>query len=112
MTNNQIIASSIMQQLGGSKFKAMTGCKDVYAIDNGLQFKLPSRFAKKSINCVQIKLNGNDLYDVSFIAITNRKDPKFGVRMPFAKDVSKFEDIYCDQLQEIFTRETGLDTHL
>lgn len=112
MTNNQIIATEILNQLGGNKFRVMTGAKDMIATESGLQFKLPSRFAKQGINCVQIKLNGMDLYDIKFIKITNRKHAEYNIRVPHAIDVSEFNDIYNDQLQEIFTQETGLDTHL
>ncbi len=31
-------------------------------IENGLQFKLPARFAAKGINCAQITLESSDTY--------------------------------------------------
>ncbi len=111
-TANQQIATTILKQMGGNKIKVMTGMKDIFAIENGLQFKLPANFAAKKINCVQVTLNANDTYDMKFISITKKKDPTYGVMMPVTKDVEVVNGVYCEQLQEIFTKVTGLDTHL
>jgi hypothetical protein len=100
-TANQEIAKFVLQQLGGSKFLAMTGAKDLVAIKNGLQFKLP-RYAELKINVVRIVLNELDNYDVEFGSLRGLN----------YKVVSKHEGIYGDMLQELFTAQTGLDTHL
>lgn len=96
------IAQTILAQLGGNKFIAMTGAKNLADLGNGLQFKLPSNFAKNKINCVSIKLNEMDLYDVKF----------FNIRGVNLKTIAVCEDVYSEDLQNIFTDHTGLDTHL
>ena len=99
--SNQI-AQTIMQQIGGNRFAVMTGAKQFVALGNGLQFKLPSNFAKKGINCIKITLTPADLYDVEF----------FKIRGMNVTEVEKSEGLYADMLQSEFRRVTGLDTHL
>jgi hypothetical protein len=94
------VASTILQQLGGNKFIAMTGAKYLAKDKNSFQFRLPR--AKDGINFVKITLNGKDLYDIDFGRIS-------GTNYKIIKQVN---DIYFDQLQEIFTQYTGLYTHL
>lgn len=101
MTRNQEIATIIRNQLGHRMF-AMTGAKDFVAIDSGLQFKMPSNFAKDGINCVQITLTPADLYDVKYMKI----------RGMTVKDIAVSEGLYADMLHKDFREKTGLDTHL
>ena len=96
------IAQTILQQLGGNKFIVMTGAKTLVAHENGLSFRLPTNFAKKKINYVKITLDANDLYTVEFIYIR-------GINMTA---IVVHDDVYAEMLQELFTAETGLDTHL
>ncbi len=102
------IANTILQQLGGHKFVVMTGAKDFLGLESGLRFRLPGGggYTKNGINKVEIDLQPDDLYTVRFskIRFTNRIDLQ-------TKTVSEFYGIYNDQLQSIFTAETGLDTH-
>lgn len=100
--DNVAVATTILQQLGGNKFKVMTGAKNIFANGNGLSFQLPSRGAAKGINHVHIILDPSDTYTVIF-----NKVVKYTV-----KEIARYSDIYCDMLQSLFTRETGLDTHL
>lgn len=95
------IAQTILAQLGGNKFVAMTGAKSFVGIENGLMFMLP-RGAKNKANKVRITLTPADLYKVEFMKIR-------GVEL---KTISAHEEIYCDMLQELFTKETGLETRL
>ena len=104
MNYNQV-AKTILEQLGGGKFRAMTGAKHFLSIPEGcgaLSFQLPSR----KINYVKITLNGGDLYDLEFSRIAGPK------KMFAKKVVSEHRDVFADQLQDIFTEATGLDTHL
>lgn len=92
-------SSTILTQLGGNRFVKMTGARDLVALEDGLQFRLPARFARDSINRVCIKLNAGDLYDVEFGKVGRKKDPEFGVMMPSYAALRSVEGIYSDQLQ-------------
>jgi hypothetical protein len=104
VSNNQYIAETILQQLGGNAFRAMTGARAFVAISYGLQFHLPTtrHFVKRGINVVRITLTPMDVYDMEFGKIQ-------GFDYAVLKTVN---GVYCDQLQSVFTEVTGLDTHL
>ena len=97
------IAQTIMQQLGGQRFAAITGAHSWASDDKSLSFRVPR--AKNNIRGVVIELNGRDLYDMRFVA--SRIKPKIEVY-----NVAEYSDVYDTQLQELFTKETGLITHL
>ena len=98
------IANTIIMQLGGCRFKAMTGARNFFATETGLTFRIPGGggFAKNGINHITINLNSLDLYDMEFKR----------VRGSSVKTVAERNGIYNDMLQSIFTAETGLNTHL
>ena len=96
------VANTILQQLGGSKFLAMTGAKNLGHTTKSLQFRLPANFASGGINYVKITLNGRDLYDVGFGKLR-------GLKYTIVK-IDK--NIYADMLRDLFTQRTGLDTSL
>ena len=98
------IAQTILQQLGGNKFVKMTGAKHLVALKDGLAFKLPStrHFVKEGINYVKIILNPLDLYDIEYGTI---KGFDYNIK-------ATANGLYCDMLQENFTRTTGLYTSL
>jgi len=100
------VAIRTLQQIGGNKFIAMTGAKNIVSDGNSLNFKLPNNFAKKGINFVKITLMPTDTYKMVFSKITWRK------YVPTIKLIQEYTDVYNDQLQELFTEATGLDTHL
>lgn len=105
-TLDRSIALTILEQLGGNRFLAMTGARNLVAARDGLRFKLPARFAKDGINFVSITLTPADLYDMSFGTMA-------GASKLFAvTERVRFEGVYFDQLQSLFTDATGLDTHL
>ena len=94
------IAQTILAQLGGNRFLAMTGAKQLCDLGDGIMFNLP-RGAKNKANKVAIRLDG-DLYTVDFfsgrgVSITSR---------------GTFDMIYGDRLAALFTEQTGFDTHL
>lgn len=101
--SNLNVANAILQQFGGRQFIAMTGAKDMIGRPDGLSFKLPR--AAKGINCVRVTLDPSDTYTVEFLRLG--RSPKFTVT-----PVSTHADIYCDMLQDVFTRQTGLYTRL
>ena len=95
-------AETILRQLGGRRFIAMTGSKD-FVTDNKkrrLMFKIGRN--SKNINFVEIKLNIMDTYDMNF----------YKLRMGKLTLKSKSNGVYNDQLQSVFTKHTGLDTRL
>jgi len=98
------IANEILKQLGGHKFVIMTGAKDILALDNGLRLRLPGGggHTKNGINYIIIELAANDTYDMQFFKANKKGNHK----------ISGFSCVYDDQLQDIFTAETGLETHL
>ncbi len=101
------IASTILQQLGGSRFIVMTGARHFMAVTDGmggLSFRLPAKnfYTKDGINYVKIILNDSDLYDATFGKL----------RGSDYKIMKEYKDLYFDALQEVFTDVTGLDTHL
>lgn len=101
-----------LQQLGGARFRAMTGAKDFAALTDGrtLRFRLPGKsgFVSQGINHVEIRLDESDTYTIKFYRVKR----KAGDLMPTITEIEKREDIYCDVLQEVFTRVTGLATRL
>lgn len=98
------IAKTILEQLGGNRFIAMTGARDLVAHADGLSFRLPRGFAKNKCTHVRIKLTPADLYDVTFQAYNARK--------LILREISTHDGIYADSLRELFTAETGLDCTL
>jgi len=120
MDTSKEVAQTILTQLGGHRFGAMTGAKNFasHGPEKGtlgaLSFTLPSRFAKDGINYVKITLAFSDTYTIEFIKIGPRPSLK---QMMAGKEqtittVKKLEDIYADQLQSAFSRVTGLDHRL
>lgn len=94
------VAETILAQLGGNRFKVMTGACSFSSGKDCLTFRLKTN--PKRINAVRITLTPLDLYKMEFIKIK-----KFEVVVD--KEV---DGVYCDQLQEVFTNHTGLYTHL
>jgi len=102
MKTDTTIATTILDQLGGRKFIAMTGARDFVAWTNGLTFRVPGTMTRKRINAVRITLEPSDTYTVVF----------FAIRGVTVKEVSKHEDIYADMLGELFRDVTGLETRM
>ena len=102
--DNQV-AKIILQQIGGRRFVAMTGCHDFINLGNGLRMSLSRN--KTSANRLEIIYNGgSDLYNVRFYRQSiNHKT--FEVTI---KDIKTIDGVYCDMLEDIFTDVTGLYT--
>ena len=101
MTANQEIAKTIIQQLGGNKFIAMTGAHTLFAIEKGVTFRLPY-FPECRINFIRIRLNAMDTYDVDYIRVRGESHTI----------VKEDKGLYFDMLQSAFTEATGLNTSL
>lgn len=97
--SNQV-AAIILQQLGGNRFIAMTGAKNLCAGERSVSAKIGKNAGK--VTHIAVTLNAADTYDMRFINIR-------GINM---KDVANVEGVYADQLQRVFTDVTGMDTHL
>jgi hypothetical protein len=102
-------AGIILQQLGGQRFRVMTGAKH-FKVRNaklgGLFFRLPARqgYVLNGINAVEIVLEHNDTYTVEFL--------RFRGVMLAPVVVHALDGVYAEDLQEIFTHYTGLYTSL
>jgi hypothetical protein len=106
------IAKTILQQLGGNKFLAMTGAKNLMSDGNKLHMTLPKNMSKA--NRLTITLDPNDTYQIRFFKLTGGKlnMKTFEYSEIKEKDIKVSDGIYADQLQDIFTSITGMYTHL
>jgi hypothetical protein len=95
------VAATILAQLGGQKFIAMTGAKDFLNNGDGLTFRIPR---SNDITHVTITLDVNDLYRVTFNRWNARR-----LEMTIVHTVG---DVYADMLPALFTEQTGLHTSL
>jgi len=96
------ISKTILAQLGGRRFIAMTGARDFIGGTDYLMFRLPRGLAKNGINKVKITLDWTDTYIVEAMRLG-----------PVACEIlEKVDFVYADALQSVFTSLTGLDTHL
>lgn len=109
---NQTVATTIHQQIGGQRFIVMTGSKIILCKNDGIIYKLAKN--KTMANELKITLNGNDLYDLEFskhaYPTLNKKTWEWQPEKK--KVVMEYKNIYCDQLEEIFTETTGMTTRL
>jgi len=94
---DMIVANTILRQLGGNRFAAMTGAKNFVGSKDALNFKIGRNAAK--IASVNIRLNNWDLYDMTFYRANCK--------------IENVEEMICaDDLERIFTSNTGMDTRL
>jgi hypothetical protein len=98
------IAQTILSQLGGNRFCAMTGAKNLLNGGDYLQFDLGRGALNKATKC-RVLLTADDLYTVTFYK-WNRKE--------LTMDVvgNEYEGIPADKLQTFFTIATGFATRL
>lgn len=96
------VARVILDQLGGSRFIAMTGANSFAGGADYLMFRLPRKFAKNGINKVKISLHWTDTYIVEAMRLG-----------PLACEIiESTESVYAEDLQGVLTSMTGLDTSL
>lgn len=88
------IAQEILNQLGGNRFIAMTGAKNLLNGGTYLQFDLGR--GKK----VRVNLDPSDTYTVTLY--------KWNARALECKTVAERSDVYAENLREVFTDLTGL----
>jgi len=92
------IANTILSQLGGNRFIAMTGARDFVFSGNSLSFRLPANFARDGITHVTIRLDPSDTYSVEFKRLR-------GLNIT---DKGSVSDVYAETLRTVFTERTGL----
>jgi len=102
------VSTIILQQLGGNRFLAMTGAKDLLAMDTagkvGLRMRLPANLTKGRATHLEVVLTERDDYTLAlFKSATLRRE---------RQDLDVREGVYVDNLRAVFTDMTGLDTHL
>lgn len=95
LTRNQEIAEIIRKQVGAEAL-ACLGAHNLFAIENGFQFKIRG---STKINTIQIILEPSDTYKVRFLKV----GVKSGVKI-----VAETDDIYWDMLHDIIEKYTGL----
>ena len=95
------VARIIWEQLGGNKFRMMTGAKNLLNLGDGLAMKL-GRNSSNS-NYLKITLNSMDTYDMMFAKLTKKGE---------LKSVSEYKNVYNDLMRGTFTAHTGMYTSL
>lgn len=100
-TRNTEVAVTILDQLGGNRFKVMTGAKHLMAIESGLSFRFPAHFAKNGINHIEIRLNSSDTYDIRFVKVG--RAPNYKVTI-----IAEISGVYVDMLRKTIEVNTGL----
>ncbi len=98
--SNREVAATILSQLGGNRFVAMTGSSSFVYGDNMLNFRVGSN--PKRVKAVRITLEPSDTYKVEFLVMRNLK----------MITLSEASGVYCDNLREVFENHTGLLTSL
>ena len=112
------MAEQILLQLGGRQFAAMTGSSHFLADRNSLSMRLVRN--QSGANRLCITLRGDDLYDMAFFYY---RLPQYRVRNGKVVEIPEvhreiktyegvFEGVFCDQLRELFTEATGLETRM
>lgn len=95
------VAKTILEQLGGNKFAAMTGAKNFVSDTNSLTFTIGKNAAKvnKVVVCYD---RSNDEYNVGF----------YNVRGFEAKTIRNVDGVQADRLCAVVEDVTGLRTSL
>ena len=92
------VARTILNQLGGKQFTALTGAKDFVAGEDRLIFRIGRN--PKRVTHVRVTLLPSDTYLMEFIR----------VRAGIVDTLHEASGVYFDQLQDIFEAHTGLLT--
>ena len=99
--NRMRVAKTILEQLGGNKFRMMTGAKNLAGDENSLSMRI-GRNSSNS-NYLKITLNSMVTYDMKFCKLTRKFEEK---------SVTEYSNIYNDMLTDQFTAHTGMYTKL
>lgn len=100
MTSDPSVSNTILSQLGGNRFSTMVGMKYATHSSRTLSFQIGRN--PKNVSGVHIELEHDDTYTMTFFRIRNLR----------VEEIAKIPEIYAEQLREVFTRYTGLETSL
>ena len=95
------IANEIYRQLGGNRFRVMTGAKNMVSTENGIRMRIGRN--KTNANYMEVVVNSMDLYDITFAKVT---------KMGEMKSVRTYDNVYNDMLVSLFESHTGMYTSL
>jgi len=95
------VANEIYRQLGGNRFRVMTGAKNMVSTENGIRMRIGRN--KTNANFMEIVLNESDLYDITFAKVTRNFE---------MKSVKTYDNVYNDMLVSLFESHTGMYTSL
>lgn len=96
------VPTAILRQLGGNRFKTMTGASSFAGDETMLSFRLPARITKHRAWGMRIVLQPNDLYRLELLTMKDFE----------VKTVDRRDDVFVEDLRGVFTEMTGLDTSL
>jgi len=97
-TQTMKVAETILEQLGGGMFLAMTGAKNLVGAPDSLTMKVGKN--DKKVTHVRITLEPTDTYRVEFLRVTGR-----GLNVETLAAVGL---VYVDALRSTFEAHTGL----
>lgn len=100
MASDPSVSNTIMSQLGGNRFCIMVGVKYPTYSSRTLSFQIGAN--SKKVTGVHIELDNNDTYTMTFFRIRNLR----------VEECAKVEGVYAENLREVFTRHTGIETSL
>lgn len=94
------IPQMILAQLGGNRFLAMTGARNLTGGENYLNMAVPNaRHNGKRILAIWVILEPSDTYTVRAVRFGNTAKGE-----SFMHIAAEENDVYCDNLRETFTR--------
>jgi hypothetical protein len=100
MTTTHSVTDTIIEQLGGARFAAMTGA--TFAVSETDQYVNVKFKGSAKANWMQVKLQADDTYTVTFMTAR-------GLNI---KGGATYDMVYASDLQRLFTNVTGLYTRL
>lgn len=102
ITRQFTAADETLKQLGGNKFIAMTGAKNIYSADNGMTLSMHLTKNKLKAKYLQITLDPTtDTYKMVFSTL---KTIDFS---PTVIELLVYERVYNDMLQDLYEKATG-----
>lgn len=101
MTNT--VAQTILSQLGGNRFVAMTGAKNLTSSANALTMKINGRYFGKKVSHIRVTLDAVDLYTIEALDCPGTKP---------IMTRNTVSGVGAEDLAPVFTTLTGLHTRL